>query len=179
MIHRSKKRHPGNAATAISFDQRSFDTTFCQQRLQFFPGKIAALKEIKRVLRPNGQLILTCWSAISPFNKAMSDALKEHVGRTAAEKAKASFSFRDGDVIAQLLTEAGFSIQRHENIILQRVFEDLGAQILALPVEADMTKAGSESTRAVIDRTADFLAPLKDGSRFVVPQETHFFGALT
>ncbi|MEY8099973.1 hypothetical protein AB9F29_21760, partial [Falsihalocynthiibacter sp. S25ZX9] len=67
--------------------------------LQFFPNKPAALAEIRRVLKAGGKLKLTCWSAVSPFNVALSEALADHVGEAASNKAKAPFSFRDADVI--------------------------------------------------------------------------------
>jgi ubiquinone/menaquinone biosynthesis C-methylase UbiE len=79
------------------FDDASFDIAFVQQGLQFFPDKPAALAEIHWVLKPGGQLILTCWRKISSFNNAISEALIEFVSEAAATKARAPFSFRDGD----------------------------------------------------------------------------------
>ena len=38
----------------MPFDDRSFDVVLCCQGLQFFPDKLAALREVRRVLKPDG-----------------------------------------------------------------------------------------------------------------------------
>ena len=159
----------------LPFDGGRFDMAFVQQGLQFFPDKAAALAEIRRVLRDDGRLILTCWRAISPFNQAIAAALARHVGDAAAEKASAPFSFRDGKLIAGLLGGAGFVAVAHDGIVLQRRFADLGAQIMALPVEKDLRAKGVEVTDLVISEVAAALAPYDRNGVFVVPQEAHFF----
>ena len=159
----------------LPFDDGRFDMAFVQQGLQFFPEKAAALAEIRRVLRDNGRLILTCWRAISPFNQALAEALARHVGDAAAEKARAPFSFRDGTLIAGLLRDAGFVAEAHDAIVLHRRFADLGAQIMALPVEKDLRAKGVEATDLVISQVATALEPYNQDGVFVVPQEAHFF----
>lgn len=163
--------------TDLPFEDRSFDLACIQQGLQFFPDKPAALAEIHRILKPGGSLCLTCWKEISPFNDALATALDRHVGADTAEKARAPFSFRDGDLIQSLLQQAGFTIKTHDAIVLQRRFEDLAAQILALPVEKDMRERGDAVSAAVIASVADLLAPHEINGVFVVPQEAHFFVA--
>ncbi|WP_170562110.1 class I SAM-dependent methyltransferase [Ruegeria atlantica] len=163
--------------TNLPFGDQSFDLACLQQGLQFFPDKPAALAEIYRVLKSGGSLCLTCWRAISPFNDALAQALARHVGESAAKKARAPFSFRDGDLITSLLQDAGFSVVEHDAITLQRRFEDLRAQILALPIESDIRQKGEGATEHVINDVSDFLLPYAQDGVFVVPQEAHFFVA--
>jgi len=186
MIELAKERHPSDAHNAtyvasdvceLPFEDGGFDLAFCQQGLQFFPDKPAALAEIRRVLKNDGKLKLTCWSAVSPFNGALSDALAEHIGETASTKAKAPFSFRDGDIICELLKDAGFIIEAHQNIVLERRFENLFEQIMALPVEKDLSNAGDAVTLAVVDEVAVRLEKYADNKVFIVPQEAHLFEA--
>ena len=40
----------------LPFDKGQFDIAFCQQALQFFPDGPAALRELRRVLRPGGRI---------------------------------------------------------------------------------------------------------------------------
>jgi SAM-dependent methyltransferase len=47
----------GNVS-AMPFPDASFDLTLCQQGLQFFPDRSAALREMRRVLAPRGRLAL-------------------------------------------------------------------------------------------------------------------------
>lgn len=161
----------------IPYQDGSFDYAFIQQGLQFFPDKPAALKEVHRILRNQGQLFLTCWRAVSPFNGALADALERHVGSDAATKAKAPFSFRDGDLISNLLTDSGFQIIRHDALVLERRFEDLRAQIMALPIEADLRKAGDSITETVVAEVAAALALYDRSGVLHVPQEAHLFVA--
>ncbi len=161
----------------MPFGAAEFDFAFMQQGLQFFPDKPAALVEVGRVLKPGGGLYITCWRAISPFNGALADALHRYVSPEAATKARAPFSFRDGDVIADLLTSAGFAPEPPGAIILQRQFSDLAAQILALPIEADLRAAGDDITSTVIDEVAQDLGKFDQDGTLVVPQEAHLFFA--
>lgn len=186
MIELAIERHPSDAHDAtyvasdvceLPFEDRDFDLAFCQQGLQFFPDKQAALAEIRRVLKKDGKLKLTCWSAVSPFNGALSDALGDHVGETASTKAKAPFSFRDGDVIRELIEEAGFEIEAHQSIVLERRFENLFEQIMALPIEKDLSEAGDIVTRAVVEDVAARLKTYAEGEFFIVPQKAHLFEA--
>lgn len=186
MIDVARARHPAgrHAADYVSadvaglpFEDGTFDHAFLQQGLQFFPDKLAALREIARVLRPSGGLVLTCWRAISPFNATLADAMARHVGETAAEKARAPFSFCDGALIATLLREASFEIARHEGVVLERRFDDLKAQIMALPVEKDLHEAGRAVVDEVVRDVAAGLARFRRGTAFFVPQEAHLFCA--
>lgn len=42
------------SAGALPFPEGSFDLVLCQQGLQFFPDRAAALRDMRRVLRPGG-----------------------------------------------------------------------------------------------------------------------------
>ncbi|MEY8099856.1 class I SAM-dependent methyltransferase [Falsihalocynthiibacter sp. S25ZX9] len=186
MIDLARQRHPSDAHDAayvasdvceLPFEDGSFDLAFCQQGLQFFPNKPAALAEIRRVLKAGGKLKLTCWSAVSPFNGALSEALADHVGEAASNKAKAPFSFRDADVITELFEEVGFVIEAHQKIVLERRFENLFEQIMALPVEKDLSDSGEAVTRAVVEDVAVRLEKYAVNNVFIVPQEAHLFEA--
>lgn len=159
----------------MPFDTGRFDVGFVQQGLQFFPDKPAALAEIRRVLRPGGMLYVTCWRAVSGFNLALATALEAYVSEAAGTKAKAPFSFRDGDLITSLLEGSGFKVEKLDGIVLHRRFEDLRAQIMALPVEADLRNAGEDITDQVVADVARQLAPFDQGGVFIVPQEAHLF----
>ena len=66
-------------ATDIPLPDGGFDIVFCQQALQFFPDRLAALGEMHRVLAPNGRLAL---SACVPPNTTHGTHRVPLVGRT-------------------------------------------------------------------------------------------------
>lgn len=161
--------------TSIPLDGNSFDYAFIQQGLQFFPDKLAALKEVHRILRREGQLFVTCWRAVSPFNGALAAALERHIGAEAAEKAKAPFSFRDGAVISDLLEAAGFEIVELDGVVLERRFADLRSQIMALPIEKDLRNAGEDVADKVVAEVSNELSRYDREGVLHVPQEAHLF----
>ena len=69
-------------ATSMPFPDGAFDVVLCQQGLQFFPDRPAALGEMHRVLRPNGRLALSVLRSVehNPGYGLLADALKRHVG---------------------------------------------------------------------------------------------------
>lgn len=65
---------PGNA-TALDFEDDAFDAVICSEVLEHLPDYDAALKEIRRVLKPGGRLCITvphawperiCWRLAPP-----------------------------------------------------------------------------------------------------------------
>jgi len=52
------------SAVKMPLPDASFDAVVCQQGLQFFPDKAAALSEMRRVLKRGGRLALSCWRSI-------------------------------------------------------------------------------------------------------------------
>ncbi|MEU5975600.1 class I SAM-dependent methyltransferase [Streptomyces sp. NPDC047315] len=57
----------------------AFDVALCQQGVQFFPDRGAAVAEFVRVLRPGGRVAVTAWveAARSPFFAAQQQAYEE------------------------------------------------------------------------------------------------------
>jgi ubiquinone/menaquinone biosynthesis C-methylase UbiE len=51
-------------ASALPFPDGSFDFVVCQFGLMFVPDKLTALREMHRVLRPNGRLMFNVWDSI-------------------------------------------------------------------------------------------------------------------
>src|SRR6266581_4376739 len=67
-------------AAALPFEDSIFDVVLCQQGVQFFPDRVRALREMRRVLRPEGRLAFTVWRAIgdTPYLAALTDVLSRH-----------------------------------------------------------------------------------------------------
>ena len=72
MLEVARKKPAEHGAAPIEFVQRpaddlqlpdgSFDVVLCQQGLQFFPDQIAALREMRRVLKPGGRVGIAVWA---------------------------------------------------------------------------------------------------------------------
>ena len=66
-------------ALALPFEDRSFDVVACQFGAMFFPDKIAAYREARRVLKPDGHFLFNVWDQISEneFADVVTEALAE------------------------------------------------------------------------------------------------------
>ena len=99
--------HEGSAVR-MPLPDATFDHVVCQQGLQFFPDKPAALSEMRRVLKSGGRLVLACWRSIEhmPGYLALEQALARRIGPEKA--ALPPFALGDGETIRRLVTGAGF-----------------------------------------------------------------------
>ena len=64
------------SADALPFADGSFDVVLCQQGLQFFPSRAAAVSEMRRVLRPGGVAGIAVWAQghpLEPFGVYMDE----------------------------------------------------------------------------------------------------------
>jgi ubiquinone/menaquinone biosynthesis C-methylase UbiE len=69
---------PANAQ-ALPFEDRSFDAVVCQFGAMFFPDKVKAYKEARRVLKPGGRFLFNVWDKISDneFADVVTQAVAE------------------------------------------------------------------------------------------------------
>jgi SAM-dependent methyltransferase len=73
MLEEATKRQAGDRriewrqadALALPFPVESFDVVACQFAAMFFPGKVGAYKEARRVLRSGGHFMFNVWDRIS------------------------------------------------------------------------------------------------------------------
>jgi SAM-dependent methyltransferase len=52
------------SALDLGLPDANFDVVLCQQGLQFFPDKLIALREMRRVLDDGGRLAIGVWTGI-------------------------------------------------------------------------------------------------------------------
>ncbi len=166
---------------ALPFTDGAFDMAICQQGLQFFPDKPAALAEILRVLAPGGRLALTVWSKPSPLFVAISEAIRQHIGDDAAKVALSPFAFCDAELIGRLIAGAGFIDAEVSKITIDRrlgpAAQSLPREIIGSPAGTPFSKeAPAVQERIVADATA-LLQPYAQGEGLVIPQETSLFEA--
>ena len=114
--------HEGSALE-MPFEDGSFDLVLCQQGLQFFHGRPAALAEIKRVLRPGGKAALSVLRKVKfcPGHNALSVAMERHGGPS--DTKPLSFSLNDPGELRELAEGAGFRDVTIEEATLPVRFE--------------------------------------------------------
>jgi ubiquinone/menaquinone biosynthesis C-methylase UbiE len=96
-------------AESLPVPDGAFDVVSCQQGLQFFPDRPAALAEMRRALRPRGRVGIAVWTEIggSPPFRALADAIGVVAGAELAERYRAGpWGFPDGNRLEALLENA-------------------------------------------------------------------------
>lgn len=172
--------HQGDV-NALPFPDARFDMAFCQQGLQFFPDKLAALKEIRRVLAPGGTLILTVWSSVTPSGVAIADALARHVSVEVAKTSFAPFSFHDPEDIQALFVESGFSEIQMEIIVLERRIgpaEEYIPEVMAsAPYAKDVESLDMATRQAMVKEVGEALQNYRKDDGFDIPHQAHLIRA--
>lgn len=96
------------SAEAMPLGDEAFDVVLCQMGLQFVPDKLAALREMRRVLATGGRLHVTLPGPRPAIFAIMAEALARHLGPRAAAFVDLVFSMHDADRITDLMRGAGF-----------------------------------------------------------------------
>jgi ubiquinone/menaquinone biosynthesis C-methylase UbiE len=163
------------SALALPFSDGDFDAVLCQQGLQFFPDRLKALHEFRRVLAPNGRVTLSVWTGPSPYFAAQREGLARHVSSEAATSIAAAFTLGNGNELRGLLETAGFHdvIVHHIRMMLRLPVpeEFLLRHLSAMPIAELVAAAGEEGRAALIAHMTEAMSPYVDGYGVVVPQE--------
>ncbi len=118
------------SADALPFEDSSFDFVVCQQGLQFFPARAAAVGEMRRVLRPGGVAGVAVWASgypLEPFG-VYGDELAATGAEPPFPRAFESDTFTMGvNMVRSLFTEAGFSVVGAEVVELEVSWPDAGS----------------------------------------------------
>ena len=163
---------------AMPLPTGSYDVVLCQQGLQQFPDRPAALREMRRVLAPGGRLALTVWSALggSPGMAALVDALERHVGTEAANNRRAPFALADPGQVHALLTAAGFQEVQVRTLIATARFpspEDLVAAQLAATPLSTLGALTAQTREAIVRDVETALGAYRSDDGLAVPMEAH------
>lgn len=94
-------------AASLPFPDGAYDAVLCQMALMFMENRIAAVTEMRRVLKPGGRVVVSTPGPIQPVFTALERAIVEHIGADLGMFVRAVFSMHDPDAVATLLRDAG------------------------------------------------------------------------
>ncbi len=165
------------SATALGLPDASIDVILCQQGLQFFPDKLAALREMHRVLVPGGRVLLSVWKSAGPYNIAVGDALEQHVDTQTATKYRASRVVPNAEELHRLFVKAGF---RHVHIRpstmtirLPPIEVFVLRHLSASPVAGAVAALTEKERAALASQVSAALDAYADSDGVAVPDETN------
>jgi ubiquinone/menaquinone biosynthesis C-methylase UbiE len=102
----------GGSAEDLPYPDRYFDKVICSSSLEHFKDDIKALKEMYRVLKPNGSVVLTTDS----FNYPVSEELKEMHRKIAYV-----VNYYTIEKLKEQFEAAGFEMHRSEYFLNARI----------------------------------------------------------
>jgi ubiquinone/menaquinone biosynthesis C-methylase UbiE len=98
-------------ALALPFDDQSFDIVACQFGAMFFPDKVRAYREARRVLKPGGRYLFNVWDKIADneFADVVTESLAEAFPQDPPRfMARTPHGYFDPEQIRSHLLAAGF-----------------------------------------------------------------------
>ena len=107
-------------ASQLPFPDGRFDLAFCQQALQFFPDRLGALRELRRVLKSGGRIAFCVSTELSsnPLLQSQAATLEKNIGPEAGGAVRAICCLSDANEIHALFEGAGFNNVEVEKVSL-------------------------------------------------------------
>jgi len=126
MIVEAQRRLPADSrlrwqtadAQGLPFGEAMFDVVACQFGLMFVPDKPLALREMRRVLRRGGTLLLSTWDDLTrnPATKVLHELAYAETPSDPPTFMKTPFSMPDPVALRALVEAAGFAAVRVDTV---------------------------------------------------------------
>jgi len=165
-------------ALKMPFQDGSFDVVLCLQGLQFFPNRVAGLKEIRRVLSDAGRLAASVWRAIDHCkgHDALAKVLQRH--GIDAQAARRPFSLGDAEELVGSTRDAGFRSVKVQPITKLMRFPSPEAFVEKLAAGAPSTrhalaKVPDAQRQQLIAEVGAELRPYADADGVGIPYASH------
>jgi SAM-dependent methyltransferase len=114
MIAVAKQLAPGvewreGTAEALPFPDQTFDAVVSQFGIMFFTDRCQALREMLRVLAPEGGMAIAVWDSLDNIPAYSSEValLEQIAGQQAADALRAPFELGDKKILAALFADCG------------------------------------------------------------------------
>lgn len=166
-------------AGSLPLEDDSVDAMVCQQGMQFFPDRLAAMREARRALKPGGRFAFSVLRGIeeNPFQRAIAEALDAHVGPDAAAVVYTPFSMNDPEAIKVQVAEAGFRdvhIQLETTTVRHPSLDELVPGYLnATPAAQALAEIAEPTQQRILDTVSTSLTDYLDGNGLAAPLSFH------
>jgi ubiquinone/menaquinone biosynthesis C-methylase UbiE len=172
-------------AQSLPFADSDFDLVVCQFGVMFYPDKVRANSEARRVLRGGGRYILVIWDRVERNLATMT------AGRAVAELfpieagkfyERVPFRYHDVGEIEQDLLLAGFADVEFETVELRSRAETARDAAIALvqgtPMRSDIEAIDPNKLDQATDAAAEALRQFEGPDGFDAPMSAHLVTAI-
>ena len=107
--HGAEVNWKAGRAEELPYPDDSFDAVTCQFGLMFFEDRVGALREMQRVLRPEGTLAVAVWAGldVTPGFAGLAALLDQLFGPEIANALRMPFCLGDVDELRSIFAAAG------------------------------------------------------------------------
>ena len=171
-------------AMSMSLLAAKFDAVVCQQGFQFIPNKLAALREMRRVLVPGGRLALSVWRSVD--QSSAFRIVREYLAhRLGPEKAVLRpFGLPDGRAIGAMVANAGFREVRVRAEVKMSRFQSPQHMVRSIAggapnmLGALIEQGGPEEIEALATEIANATQTYFDDEGWATPQASNIITAV-
>ena len=160
-------------AEALSLPEASFDLVTCGLGLMYLPDADAALREMQRVLRPGGRVMLAVWGERARCGWASVFGIVDAEVRS--EVCPLFFRLGQGDNLARSCAAAGLAVthSQRRNDALWHASEDAAceAALAGGPVALAWSRFNADTRERVRANYLDAIAPWREDSHYRLPAQ--------
>jgi ubiquinone/menaquinone biosynthesis C-methylase UbiE len=157
---------------SLPFDDESFDVVACQAALFFFPDPTAALREMRRVTRSGGRVVVQTFAALSaqPAYGPWVEMVARHAGPDAVRLLGTYWSEGDPEVLRQRCADAGLRVTELQDHVRPAYFPNVETMVLT---EVNATPLRDRLDQRELDQilaeSREVLGDFVQDGRLVVP----------
>ena len=167
-------------AQSLPFGDSEFDLVVCQFGVMFFPDKVAANGEARRVLRRGGRYMLIIWDRLERNLATMVAGRAVAAlfpGNEAPFYERIPFRYHDPAVIEHDLLAAGFNDIEFETVELRSRLASAREAATGLcqgtPMRADIEAFGPDALERATEAAAEALRQFEGPDGFDAPMSAH------
>ena len=166
-------------AAALPFEPSSFDRVMCQFALMFIKNRVAAIKELLRVCKPDGMIVVATWAQLelSPAYRAFIELTRRIVGSKVALKLREPWSLGSPGRMDSLLLSSGVNeFECHERPGVAR-FPSVDAFVEThLRTTGEFHSISEQSLRDLLHAVEDaFQRYVTADGRIIVPLDADIY----
>lgn len=167
-------------AEELPFADGQFDVVLCQQGVQFFADRLAAFREMRRVLKPQGRVGVSVWRG--PEHQSVKGALLVALTRRFGPGAMLPYSLGDADALRALFAKAGFREVRVEAVTRRMTASSvdefvmmtiMGASAAVPALAGASADERADAIRSIRQEIAPALAAVQVGEGLEFPMEAN------
>lgn len=172
-------------AQQLPFGDGSFDLVVCQFGVMFFPDKVQANREARRVLREGGRYLLVIWDSIerNPGSAEMSEAVASLFPDNPPRFLdRTPFGYADPAQIEHDLLAAGFRDIEFETVgkrsRLASAHDAATGMCMGSPLRSEIEERDPAMLEKAVDAAAQALSPWEGPEGLDVPMNAHIVTAI-